>query len=284
VVCGVKLGRRLWAGAAGWVAVASVILIGLVSFPVLAQTGTGSSTVIETPKPMAADADPAFEVATIKLSKPDDNVDGFDSKGRHVTVENYTVNDLIQLAYGLSRKQVVGGPAWLDEDRYDIDGIADVAGEPNTKQMKVMIQKLLADRYQLTIHREKKELSIYAITVGKSGAKLTKSVSDPDAMPDEHGNGGSTGLTVRYTNYSMADLAKDLQTRQDGKPVVDQTGIAGRFDFTLKWWPDRWGIASANAEPVLGTAIQEQLGLKLEAVKAPVDVIMIDHVERPSAN
>jgi uncharacterized protein (TIGR03435 family) len=82
----------------------------------------------------------------------------------------------------------------------------------------------------------------------------------------------------------MADLAKDLQTRQDGKPVVDQTGIAGRFDFTLKWWPDRWGIASANAEPVLGTAIQEQLGLKLEAVKAPVDVIMIDHVERPSAN
>jgi uncharacterized protein (TIGR03435 family) len=150
--------------------------------------------------------------------------------------------------------------------------------------MKAMVQKLLAERYQLTTHREKKELSVYALTVGKNGAKLTKSLSDPDAAPDEQGNGGSTGLTVRYTNYSMADLAEDLQARQDGRPVVDQTGIAGRFDFTLKWWPDRWGNAGANAEPVLSTAIQEQLGLKLEAAKAMVDAIVIDHAERPSEN
>ena len=278
----VEYGRRSRFVQTGWTVLAA-ILLGMAS-AALAQTGAAPPAVSETPKRMAANADPAFEVATIKLSKPDDPSDGFGTKGRHIWVENYTVNDLIQFAYGLSRKQAVGGPAWLDEDCYDIDGIADVAGEPNVKQMKAMVQKLLTDRYQLTVHRKKKELSIYAITVGKSGAKLTKSASDPDAAPDEQGNGGSTGLTVRYTNYSMANLAEDLQARQDGRPVVDQTGIAGRFDFTLKWWPDRWGNVGANAEPVLGTAIQEQLGLKLEATKAMVDVIVVDHVERPSEN
>ena len=267
----------------GWTVLAA-ILVGMASAS-LAQTGAASSAVSETAKRMAANADPAFEVATIKLSKPDDNVDGYDAKGRHVTVENYTVNDLIQFAYGLNRKQVEGGPAWLDGDRYDIDGIADVAGEPNIKQIKAMVQKLLTDRYQLTIHREKKELSIYAITVGKSGAKLTKSVSDPDAMPDEHGNGDGTGLTQRYTNYSMADLAENLQTMQpDGKPVVDRTGIAGRFDFTLKWSRYETQNGNPNAAPGLFTAIQEQIGLKLEAAKAMVDVIVVDHVERPSEN
>ncbi len=274
----------LWTGGAGWVVVVGVV-VGMASAS-LAQTKQEAATTVETPKPMAADADPAFEVATIKLSKPDDPTDGYDFVGSHFKVENYTVNELIQFAYGFSRKQVVGGPAWLDEDHYDIDGIPDVVGEPNIKQMKAMIQKLLTDRYQLTIHREKKELSIYAITVGKGGAKLKKSLSDPSAVPDEEGNGGSTGLTVRYTNYSMEDLAKDLQARQDGKPVVDQTGIAGRFDFTLKWWPDGWGNQNndPNVAPVLVTAIQEQIGLKLEATKAQADVLVIDHVERPSAN
>ncbi len=196
------------------------------------------------------------------------------------------MNQLIQVAYGIHRKQVVGGPTWLDEDRYDIDGIADVAGEPNTKQMKEMLQKLLADRFQLKYHREKKELTIYAITVGKSGAKLTKSVSDPNTVPDEQGNGDSTGLAVRYTNYSMADLAENLQGMGQERPVVDQTGIAGRFDFTLKWLPDAWQNQNndPNAAPGLGTALQEQLGLKLQPTKALVDVFVIDHVEPPSPN
>jgi uncharacterized protein (TIGR03435 family) len=241
----------------------------------------------EPEKLMARDADPSFEVATIKPSKPDDHTDGFWPNGRRVRVENHTVNEMIEFAYGVHRRQVDGGPSWLDEQRYDIDGIADVAGEPNGKQMKAMIQKLLTDRFQLTIHHESKQLSVYAIKAGKSGARLTKSLGDPNGFPAESGNGGSTGLEVRYSNYSMADLAENLQImggEQEGRPVVDQTGIAGRYDFKLKWWPDEWRNPGPEAAPGLGTALQEQLGLKLEATKAMVDVIVIDHVERPSAN
>jgi uncharacterized protein (TIGR03435 family) len=203
---------------------------------------------------MALDADPAFEVATIKQTKPNDSVDRFSSEGRHVMVENHTVNDMIEFAYGVHRMQVEGGPSWLDEQRYDIDGVADVAGKPNDKQIRAMIQKLLADRCQLTIHHEKKELSVYAITVGKSGAKLTKSLGDPNGLSEERGNGGSTGLEVQYTNYSMADLAENLQTMGQGRPVVDQTGIAGRFDFKLKWWPDAWQNPGPNARA--GTSLR----------------------------
>ena len=247
-------------------------------------TGDAAWAIPEPDKPMALDADPAFEVATIKQTKPNDPVDGHDAKGRHVTVENYSVNNMIEFAYSVHRRQVEGGPAWLDEQHYDIDGIADVAGKPNDKQMKAMIRKLLADRFQLSIHHEKKELSVYAITVGKSGAKLTKSLGDPNGLSDEEGNGNSTGLEVKFTNFSMADLAEHLQTLGQARPVVDRTGIAGRYDFKLKWLPDTWGNASPNAAPVLGTALQEQLGLKLEGTNAMVDVIVIDQVERPSAN
>jgi uncharacterized protein (TIGR03435 family) len=250
-------------------------------------TGDAAWAIPEPDKPMARDADPAFEVAAIKLSKPDDHTDGFWPHGRHVRVENHTVNEMIEFAYGVHRRQVEGGPSWLDGQRYDIDGIADVAGEPNGKQMKAMIQKLLADRFQLVINHESKELPVYALTVGKSGARLTKSLGDPNRFPEESGNGNSTGLEVRYTNYSMADLAENLQTmggEEEGRPVVDQTGIAGRYDFKLKWWPDAWRNPGPDAAPALSTAIQEQLGLKLEATKAMVDVLVIDHVEQPAEN
>jgi len=236
-------------------------------------------------KMMPRDADPAFDVATIKPSKSDDSVDGYGPFGSHVTVENCTVNRLIQLAYGLHRKQVEGGQDWPDTDRYDIDGVADVAGNPNDKQMRAMFRKLLSDRFQLTFHSENKELSVYAITVEKGDPKLTKSLGDPNGFPDEAGNGGNTGLTVRYTNYSMADFAENLQTmQQNGKPVVDQTGLTGRYDFTLKWWPYATPSSNPDAAPELFTAIREQLGFRLEVVKDPMEVIVIDHVERPSAN
>jgi uncharacterized protein (TIGR03435 family) len=249
--------------------------------------GDAAWAIPEPDKLMARDADPAFEVATIKESKPDDRVDGYGADARHVWVENHTVNEMIEIAYGIHRTQIEGGPSWLDEQHYDIDGIADVAGKPNKMQIRAMIQKLLADRYQLTTHHEKKELSVYAITVGKSGARLTKSLGDPNGLSDERGHGGSTGLEVQYTNFSMADLAENLQTignEEQGRPVVDLTGLAGRFDFKLKWWPDAWRNPGPDAAPALSTALQEQLGLKLEATKAMVDVIMIDHVDRPSPN
>jgi uncharacterized protein (TIGR03435 family) len=237
----------------------------------------------ETVQMMAVSADPAFDVATIKPSDPDDTGNGFQLRGRRVHIKNETMNNMISFAYGIHIKQLVGGPEWFGTDRYDVDGVADVEGAPNLKQMQGMVKKLLADRFKLTFHRERRELSVYAITVGKSGPKLTKSLGDPNGLIDQTGGQQGGQRTERLTNNSMADFALLMQSFVD-RPVVDQTGLAGRFDFKLVWTPNDSLASEPNAAPGLFTAMQEQLGLKLEPVKAPAEVLVIDHVERPSAN
>jgi uncharacterized protein (TIGR03435 family) len=244
-----------------------------------------AETAWEIPKAdeaMAAGADPGFEVAAIKPANPNDASDGFHLDGRQIYIENQTVEKLLLFAYGVHPKQVVDGPEWLATERYDIKGVPDSPGQPSLKQMQAMVQKLLADRFALKFHREKRELPVYAVTVAKGGPKLTKSLGDPNGLMDETGsqNGGQT--TWRFTNTSMADFALVMQFDTD-RPVVDQTGIAGRYDFQLGWTFDETRT-DANAPPGLFTAIQEQLGLKLEAVKAPAEVLVVDKVELPSAN
>jgi uncharacterized protein (TIGR03435 family) len=233
---------------------------------------------------MPKDATPEFEVATIKPSRPDAQGYGFHSNGRRIWFDNQTAMSMIKYFYGVSRKQVVGGPDWLNTDRYDADGVPDILGTPSVKQMLGMYQKLMADRFQLSFHREKRELSAYTITVAKTGSKLAPSLGDPNGLPDETGSGDQNGIFIRFTNTSMEDLAAALQTLMpDEDPVVDQTGLPGRFDFTLKWSSDS-ASPDPSAAPDLFTAIQQQLGLKLERVKTPVDVMVIDHIERPSPN
>ena len=229
----------------------------------------------------------AFEVATIK---PVEN----DAKsGRYLIMQgtnrfigkNYTVKLLIAAAYSLSPKTISGGPAWIESDHWDIAAVTPGDLRPNHDEQMSMLRTLLADRFKLTFHRDKEDLPVYAITVTKAGPKLASSLGDPNGLPDETGDEDRMGIAMRYTNVSMADLAANLQAMVgDGKPVVDHTGLTGRFDFTLKWTREQTQSTDPNAAPGLFTAIQEQLGLKLEPVKAPVDVIVIDRVERPSAN
>jgi len=233
---------------------------------------------------MPKDAAPEFEVATIKPAAPDSQGYGFHSNGRRIWFTNQTAMSMITYFYGVSRKQVVGGPDWLNTDRYDSDGVPDILGTPSVKQMLGMYQKLMTDRFQLTFHREKRELSAYTIVVAKTGSKLAPSLGDPNGLPDETGSGDQNGIFIRFANTSMEDLATALQTLMpDEDPVVDQTGLPGRFDFTLKWSRDS-ASPDPSAAPDLFTAIQQQLGLKLERVKTPVDVMVIDHIERPSPN
>jgi uncharacterized protein (TIGR03435 family) len=246
----------------------------------LVRTTPENTWAIPNPdKFMTPDANPEFEVATIKPSDPNAKRTGFHFNGRHVSMTNETLNNLISLAYGVHQEQIVNGPSWFGTDRYDIDGVSDLIGQPNFKQMQGMYQKLLASRFKLTFHREKKELSVYALTVGKSGPKLIKSLGDPNGQPDQNGNQNA----MKFTNTSMSDLALMLQFSLD-RPVLDQTNLAGRFDFLLKWTPSEAQVNDPAAPPGLFTAIQQQLGLKLEPVKAPDDVIVIDNVEKPSAN
>jgi bla regulator protein blaR1 len=244
------------------------------------------------PKPMAPDASPVFEVATIKPSDPDRPGKAFTVRGRQFATINTTLGDIITFAYGIHAKQITGGPAWLETEKYDLSAQPDGEGQPNERQWKTMLQKLLADRFKLAFHRDKKELSVYAITVGKNGPKLTKSEGNPNGLPGLFFRGLGN---LPVTNATMADFAGVMQGAVLDRPVVDQTGLSGRWDFTLKWTPDEFQFGAlgvrvppptnaADAPPDLFTAVQEQLGLKLDSTKAPAEVFVIDRVEKPSEN
>jgi uncharacterized protein (TIGR03435 family) len=241
---------------------------------------------------MPADANPTFEVATIKPSKPDQPGKMFGVRGARFTTINTTLGDLIKFAYDIQDKQILDGPPWLETDKFDIAAQPDIPGTFTDKQLKSMVQKLLADRFQLKFHKDNKELSAYVLTVSKTGSKLKKSEGDPTGLP---------GLWFRQlgvltvTNATMSDFSHLMQSAVLDRPVVDQTGLEGRWDFLLKWTPDESQFAgmgvkvppptdAADAPPPLFTAIQEQIGLKLEAGKAPVPVLVLDHVEKPSEN
>jgi uncharacterized protein (TIGR03435 family) len=247
-------------------------------------------------KSMAADAAPSFEVSTIKPSKPDARFSILVNRSGMFTTTNTSLSDLIKFAYDLHPRQISGGPGWVESEKFDITGKPDVSGMPNGKQLKMLVQKLLEERFQLSFHREKKELPVYAISVTKTGAKIAKSETDLNGLPGFAG-GGPRGLLVR--NATIEEFAHMLQANVLEKPVVDQTGFGpARYDFTIKWTPDaaRAQAAAAaastgtsvadnpDAPPDLFTAFQQQLGLKLESAMAPVDVIVIDRVEKPSAN
>ena len=246
-------------------------------------------------KPMAADAHPKFDVVTVKPSKPGQQGKGFGFNGTHTRTFNTNVNDLIAVAYGLHAKQIVGAPDWLGTDLFDIDGVADVPGRPSIKQMGGMLQDLLADRFALKFHHEQRELSVYAIQVASGGPKMKETTAGPND-PQGFGFRNLGDLVVR--NMSMKEFATWMQSSVTDRPVVDQTGLTAKYDFTLKWTPDDSQFAqfrgavpptppagdNPNAPPSLYTAMQEQLGLKFTATKAPDDVIVIDHIEKPSGN
>lgn len=250
----------------------------------LARTNAETEWAIPAPnKVMAVDADPALEVATIKPTDPSMTRDNLTFRGRHFVIENKTVEFMVTAAYGLQAKQIVGGPGWFSSDKYDVDGTPDLEGQPSLKQMQAMLKKLLADRFGLAFHWDRKELGVYAITVAKTGPKIMKSLGD-NGLPGQNGGRDANGRVDRYSNVTMKDFAFILQFFMD-KPVVDQTGLNGRFDFVLKWTPNEANVADpATASPGIFTAMQEELGLKLEAVRAPADVLVIDTVERPSEN
>jgi len=244
------------------------------------------------PGPMPANWVPAFEVATIKPSSPDEQRQAITVRGRTFATINQTVSSMMTFAFGLHPDQIVGGPQWLKTDRFDISAEPEGTGMPNDKQLRAALAKLLADRFNLTFHRDKKELSVYALTMLKPGHKLTKNDTDVGGLPGLFFRGLGV-LPVR--NATMSDFTGVMQAVVLDRPVVDQTGIQGRYDFTLTWTPDetqfggRGGQAPpaadpANAPPGLFTAIQEQLGLKLESTKAPVEVVIIDRLEKPTAN
>jgi uncharacterized protein (TIGR03435 family) len=243
------------------------------------------------PKTMAADAPTVFELATIKPSEPGAQGRGITMRGpREVLTINTPLGYLIEFAYNVNSRQVIGGPPWMASDRYNVVGRPLAEGVPNERQLRAMIRTLLEDRFKLVIHRDKRELPAYALVVG-SGPKLAKNDANPNGLP---GLGFRAPGVLGVVNATMADFVSVMQSNVLDRPVVDRTGLQGRFDFTLNWTPDESQFRGMGLQvpppspdakfPGLFTAIQEQLGLKLDSVNAPVEVIVIDGVEKPSDN
>ena len=245
------------------------------------------------PKLIPEGANPTFEVATIKPTQEGTRFSIHPTRSGELVATDTSLAYLIKFAYEVHPRQITRGPAWIDTDKYDLVAKPDIEGQPSLKQMREMVQKLLADRFQLSFHREKAEVPAYAVTVAKGGLKLTKNDTDPNGNPGY--GGGPAGMRVQ--NSTIAEFISFVLNDSLALPVVDQTGLGpARYNFLLKWTPDgsqsRPGGSAAgapsvenpDAPPDIFTAMQQQLGLKLESTKAPVDVMVIDHVEKPSAN
>lgn len=234
----------------------------------------------------------AFEVVTIKVA------DG-SFPGRFIRMENdhkfvernYTVKGLIAAAYDLNPKTISGEPAWTNADHYDIEAITPGAVRPTHDEQMTMLRALLTERFGLTFHREKKEFSVYALEVAKGGPKLKVSASAD--VPPTVGPGVvyPDRIVMPGRNATLGDLASLFQRAILDRPVVDETGIAGRFDFDLAWAPDETQFGgdvpkAAETAPSLPLfeAIQQQMGLRLEAKRGLVDALVVDAVARPSGN
>jgi uncharacterized protein (TIGR03435 family) len=231
---------------------------------------------------------PAFEVASIKPS----NYQGgplrvtarVDADG--INFSNVTARLCVQRAYGVKPYQVTG-PDWINTERYMI--VAKAAGPVSQDVILLMLQTLLADRFKIAIHREPKEMPVYALVVSKNGPKL-------EAAKDEGATqvGAGDGDEVVFERASMTTLAGTVGRSMD-RPVIDATGLKGLYNFKLRWADDSRPKQNATAgalpvesdaadAPSIFTALQERLGLKLESRKAPVEVLVIDHIEQPSKN
>ncbi len=250
------------------------------------------------PKIMDPNAKPEFEVAIIKPSDP--AKPGWAllvSRSGVLNTHNTTLADLIKFAYDLHPKQVIGAPSWFDSEKFDVEAKPSVAGMPNGKQLQMMLQKLITDRFSLQFHKDQKELSAYTITVAKGGEKIKKEESSDLPLP---GFGGRPQIGFNVHNATMAEFASVIQAQFMDLPVVDHTGFgATRYTFILKFTPDPtmrpFGGAGApppgtpaaapdpDAPPEIFGAM-EQLGLHLQKTKAPVDVMVIDKIEKPSPN
>jgi uncharacterized protein (TIGR03435 family) len=223
---------------------------------------------------------PAFEVASIKPTRSAEGVSSIRPSPGRISMENVSLKKLILNAYGIPDDQgyALAGPGWLTTESFDIE--ATFPADTPLPQVRQMMQALLAERFRLASHRENRQLPNYALVVTKNGPKIHAVV---DGQPRTAGGPGR----LEATRITMQKLA-DLLSRQAGLPVVDSTGLKGVFDFTLTWSPEETAATPTNggaAGPSIFTALQEQLGLKLESGKGPVEILVVDHIEKaPTGN
>ena len=250
----------------------------------------------QTASPIAA----TLDSATIKPSDSHAQGHQFRVTGHHFDATNTSLLDLISFAYGLHATQIVGAPDWVHTEKFNLTLQADIEVQMDETLWIRMLQDYLTEGFKLNFHRETKDLPVYVLAIDRPAPRLSTSKRDPNSLPELSitlgtKNAANANLAViSATNATMADLASVLQRVVLEWPVVDQTGIAGRYDFALTWTPDgaQFGDARARTSlidrpdppPFLPTALRQQVGLTLDLLDSPSQVLVIDYVERPTAN
>jgi uncharacterized protein (TIGR03435 family) len=272
------MGRRMLLATAGFTAVVGPLVVGAFHIPrVRAQQPSG---------PLE------FDAVSVKPSDPNSpHGTVVAAPGGRLHVVNATVKDLIETAYDVRIFQIEGGPKWADSTKYDVDATPGSrpqgapATPPGWSIVRLKVQTLLKDRFHLQLHRETRTGPVYSLAIAKGGIK--SSGLSATKNPNRGINAGQG--TMLGEAASMTQLAYKL-SRLLQRPVVNNTGLEGNYDFKLEWTPDP-GPSAPDGRPVetsvgpsLFSALQQQLGLRLEATKGPVDILVIDHVDKPSAN
>lgn len=258
--------------------------------------------VICAPILLAQQAAPAFEVASIKRSAPDADgtIWGTQPGGRWV-MRNMAVSVMIREAYPTPARELIGAPEWVTSEAYDVNAKAD--GNPTRDQIRLMLRTLLAERLKLAVHQETREHPVYALVTARSDGRtppaLIRSTIDCDAVSAARREGrtldvrapangvapctwnasfGPDGVTLRFGGLSLSRLGESVG-QQDGRVVIDRSGLAGGYEFTLTYSPQP---TPDDDRPSLFTALEEQLGLKLIPEHAPLPTLVIDYIERPT--
>jgi uncharacterized protein (TIGR03435 family) len=250
-----------------------------------------STQVDQQPTPIVI---PNFEVATIKPDKASNGPRFVGHTPIGLTVKNMPVQFLLREAFGLEDDRILGAPGWVKTDRFDIEAKVSESDVAKLKTMTVdqrrsMLGPFLQDRFNLKFHYESKVLPIYALVLAKGGSKMKK--FEPPGDPATNGL-RYTGRGHLEAHGTLMEFAVSVLSQQVGRTIVDKTGLTGKYDFTLEWEPDDAVPMAANDNSPPGdsgkasiyTALQEQLGLKLEPQRDPISVLVIDHIEAPSEN
>lgn len=245
-----------------------------IAIRVLVATAVLAVGMLGQPQPTS----PTFEVASIKPHPEPITSSGSSTSGSRTTWTAATLMTLVSNAYELNYYQISGGPPWTTSAHFDIVAKADGDTSPTKDQVRQMLQALLAERFQLKVHRETKEMPVLELVVGKNGPKL----SDPDpSKPGMRTMGNATGLHITAWQSTMQQLAAQLSNTA-GRPVLDKTGLTGTYAYKMDFNPDV--AAPDSGIPSMSTAVQDQLGLRLEPQKAPIEILVIDSAEKPPAN
>ena len=262
--------------------------IAAASLTIAASTALSQAPSPQTKDESTSTSTPTFDVASIRQNNSDEHARSHIVSSSHdgrLTVINVPLNMLLSFAFAMPQSRITGIPAPLNSQKFDIEAKSDpsvddqlskLSSDQGKLQKQLMIQALLADRFKLATHIQVQQLPVFNLVIAKNGPKLEESKVDGRTYNTRNGQLSDQGITIPV-------LADQIASQLD-RPVIDKTALTGRYDITLKWTPDNATQSASDSAPSIFTAVQEQLGLKLESTKGPVETLVIDHIEAPSPN